>query len=151
MGLAQPGEFFFKIKYYKNSKYQVLTYRMIRKKSKKLEILAKSLLVVYKSNYKMHVEPKWYISLMVLIVVLLSQNFLLFVQVMGSKTKIFIILEFVTGGELFDRIVSFEISVLLPPLFIWTEVVSLCSVSSDLWAHPRLQNKLYHAIICLWY
>lgn len=27
-------------------------------------------------------------------------------QVMGSKTKIFIVLEFVTGGELFDKIVS---------------------------------------------
>lgn len=25
---------------------------------------------------------------------------------MGSKTKIFIVLEFVTGGELFDKIVS---------------------------------------------
>ncbi|KAL6009802.1 CBL-interacting serine/threonine-protein kinase 3 [Asimina triloba] len=25
-------------------------------------------------------------------------------QVMGSKTKIFIVLEFVTGGELFDKI-----------------------------------------------
>ena len=27
-------------------------------------------------------------------------------QVMGSKTKIFIVMEFVTGGELFDKIVS---------------------------------------------
>lgn len=27
-------------------------------------------------------------------------------QVMGSKTKIYIVLEFVTGGELFDKIVS---------------------------------------------
>lgn len=27
-------------------------------------------------------------------------------QVMASKTKIFIILEYVTGGELFDKIVS---------------------------------------------
>jgi len=25
---------------------------------------------------------------------------------MGSKTKIYIVLEFVTGGELFDKIVS---------------------------------------------
>lgn len=30
---------------------------------------------------------------------------LIFVQVMASKTKIFIVLEFVTGGELFDKIV----------------------------------------------
>ncbi|KAJ4977598.1 hypothetical protein NE237_008378 [Protea cynaroides] len=28
----------------------------------------------------------------------------LFLQVMGSKTKIFIVLEYVTGGELFDKI-----------------------------------------------
>lgn len=27
-------------------------------------------------------------------------------QVMGSKTKIYIVLEYVTGGELFDTIVS---------------------------------------------
>lgn len=27
-------------------------------------------------------------------------------QVIGSKKKIFIVLEFVTGGELFDKIVS---------------------------------------------
>ena len=28
-------------------------------------------------------------------------------QVTGSRTKIFIVLEFITGGELFDKIVSF--------------------------------------------
>lgn len=33
-------------------------------------------------------------------------NSSLYFQVMGSKTKIFIVLEFVTGGELFDKIVS---------------------------------------------
>lgn len=31
-------------------------------------------------------------------------------QVMGSKTKIYIVLEFVTGGELFDKIVRLEFS-----------------------------------------
>jgi hypothetical protein len=30
----------------------------------------------------------------------------LFCQVMASKTKIYIVLEYVTGGELFDKIVS---------------------------------------------
>ena len=32
------------------------------------------------------------------------------IQVMGSKTKIYIVLEFVTGGELFDKIVSLKFS-----------------------------------------
>lgn len=32
-------------------------------------------------------------------------NHLVFLQVMASKTKIFIVLEYVTGGELFDKIV----------------------------------------------
>lgn len=32
---------------------------------------------------------------------------LLLLQVMASKTKIYFVLEFVTGGELFDKIVSF--------------------------------------------
>lgn len=38
---------------------------------------------------------------------------------MGSKTKVFIVLEFVTGGELFDKIVSVEIYIIFPPLFMW--------------------------------
>lgn len=33
---------------------------------------------------------------------------LLLLQVMASKTKIYFVLEFVTGGELFDKIVSFH-------------------------------------------
>lgn len=37
------------------------------------------------------------------------QIFILF-QVMASKTKIYFVLEFVTGGELFDKIVSFQFS-----------------------------------------
>lgn len=32
----------------------------------------------------------------------------IFFQVMASKTKIYFVLEFVTGGELFDKIVSFQ-------------------------------------------
>ena len=44
----------------------------------------------------------WYIFLCEAIFPNSSLDF----QVMGSKTKIFIVLEFVTGGELFDKIVS---------------------------------------------
>lgn len=35
---------------------------------------------------------------------------------MGSKTKIFIVLEFVTGGELFDKIVSCVIAIMFSSL-----------------------------------
>lgn len=34
----------------------------------------------------------------------------IFVQVMGSTTKIYIVLEYVTGGELFDKIVTCKLS-----------------------------------------
>ncbi len=36
-----------------------------------------------------------------------THNFTFYLQVLASRTKIYIILEFVTGGELFDKIVSF--------------------------------------------
>lgn len=35
------------------------------------------------------------------------KDFIIFLQVMASKTKIYFVLELVTGGELFDKIVSF--------------------------------------------
>ena len=35
-------------------------------------------------------------------------------QVMGSKTKIYIVLEYVTGGELFDTIVSGALHQMFP-------------------------------------
>ena len=52
--------------------------------------------------------PYWYC----LSVSIVTLYFLFFAQVMGSKTKIFIVLEFVTGGELFDKIVSIKISII---------------------------------------
>lgn len=42
-----------------------------------------------------------------------------YLQVMGSKTKIYIVLEFVTGGELFDKIVSSSFLLEFGMLTIW--------------------------------
>ena len=43
-------------------------------------------------------------------------------QVMASKTKIYIVLEYVTGGELFDKIVS-TLSVSTQPSFVPDRVI----------------------------
>ncbi|WJX68079.1 CBL-interacting serine/threonine-protein kinase 3, variant 2 [Trifolium repens] len=48
-------------------------------------------------------EIKWEISTMKLIK---YPNVVRLYEVMGSRTKIYIVLEFVTGGELFDKIVN---------------------------------------------
>jgi hypothetical protein len=42
-------------------------------------------------------------------------------KVLASQTKIYIILEFVTGGELFDKIVRFLLS-----LCTWATAKSIC-------------------------
>lgn len=57
--------------------------------------------VTARSTYVCHISISYLLSIFLWVVLLL--------QVMGSKTKIFIVMEFVTGGELFDKIVSAEL------------------------------------------
>lgn len=63
---------------------------------------------------------------------------------MGSKTKIFIVLEFVTGGELFDKIVSqrilgqcYSCTSFASYLFMRFNIISIVSFHLlDVWTIP---------------
>ena len=59
------------------------------------------------------------------------------IEVLASKSKIFIVLDLVTGGELFDKIVKVSprgnISILLASYFMWSDALDS---SNALLSHP---------------